>query len=163
MHLVSSRADDELMQFWSGSSCCCHCSHTGAQPAPCQCFSRRSPSACHAPVQICCWCAQPSAAHGLPATGHHAAGKISVDVIHKYNCCKFSKCTPSGYSTLNAVVLINFFIIINFISPLPKWGSDFRTWHSYVLLNKQKVIQVFMTNMGHCNSRSTSSGKSVVV
>lgn len=70
---------------------------------------------------------------------------ISVDVIHKYNCCKFSKCTPSGYSTLNAVVLINFFIIINFISPLPKWGSDFRTWHSYVLLNKQKVIQVFMT------------------
>lgn len=55
-----------------------HLSHSGAQPAPCQCFSHRCPSACHAPVQICCRCAQPPAAPGLPATGHHAAGEASI-------------------------------------------------------------------------------------
>lgn len=55
-----------------------HLSDTGPQPTPCRCFSRRCPSAHHDPVQVCCWRAQPPATHGLPATGHHAAGKKYV-------------------------------------------------------------------------------------
>lgn len=56
-----------------------HLSHPGPRPAPSRCFSRCRSSARHAPVQICCWCAQPPATHGLPATGPHAAGKNSID------------------------------------------------------------------------------------
>lgn len=51
-------------------------SHSSSGSAPYWSLSRCCPSACHAPVQVCCWCAQPSAAHGLPATSHYAAGKL---------------------------------------------------------------------------------------
>lgn len=47
-----------------GSACCWRINH-------CRCSSTN-----HAPVQVCCRCAQPPAAHGLPATGTNAAGKI---------------------------------------------------------------------------------------
>lgn len=52
-----------------------HLSNPGPQPTSRRCFSHRCPSAHHDPVQVCCWCAQPPATHGVPATGHHATGK----------------------------------------------------------------------------------------
>uniref|UniRef100_A0A674MUG1 Polyadenylate-binding protein n=1 Tax=Takifugu rubripes TaxID=31033 RepID=A0A674MUG1_TAKRU len=48
-------------------------SRTDPRSACCWCINHcRCSSTNHAPVQVCCRCAQPPAAHGLPATGTHA-------------------------------------------------------------------------------------------